>query len=102
MSRGRVLVCALVARGPVRFRCDDDVRRYGKIGYRRRGDRRQVQASRQTESRREGAPEQARFFPGTCQGNAGLPADWPILLLNIRAAQNSQELTSIKLPVAKP
>jgi len=32
--------------------------------------------------RRESAPEQARCFTGTCQGNAGLPADWPILLLN--------------------
>ena len=40
-------------------------------------------------------------FSGTCQGNAGLPANWPILLLNIRVAQNRRKLTSIKFPVAK-
>jgi hypothetical protein len=85
----------------VRFRFDDDVRRYEKIDCRHRGDRRQVQASRQTESRRERASEQARSFSGTRQGDAGLPANWPIVLLNIRAAQNRQKLTSIKFPVAK-
>jgi hypothetical protein len=91
----------LVARGAVRFRFDDDVRSYEKIDCRYRGDRRQVQASRQTECRREKASGQARSFSGARQGDAGLPAYWPILLLNIRVAQNRRKLTSIKFPVAK-
>ena len=45
--------------------------------------------------------------PEACQGNAGLPANWPILLLNsdlinrFSIAQNRRKLTSIKSPVAK-
>jgi hypothetical protein len=87
------------ARASMRFHFDDHVRRYGKMDCRcrspRAGDRREVQASRAfrvsdwtrgCRGRRDRASEQAGCFSGRCQGNAGFPADWSVLLLTLTPA----------------